>query len=88
MPKKASTTKEIKAEAPKTIEPAAKKISCTIEFANKNTTLESIVDSIKAAYKADGNRAAIKTIDVYIQPENNVAYYVINGKEEGKFVNF
>ena len=87
-PKAKTETKakaEPKAKAAKTT--AAKEtIKCTIEFGGKNTTIESVVNNIKEAYKAEGNKAAIKTLDVYIQPENNVAYYVINGVEEGKSV--
>ena len=82
---------EEKAEVkkPRAAKAAAKpEIKATIEFGGKNTTIESIVDSIKEAYKNEGNTDAIKTLDVYIQPENDVAYYVINGVEEGKSVNF
>lgn len=79
---------EPKAKAAKPAKAAAKEtIKCTIEFGGKNTTIESIVANIKEAYKAEGNKDAIKTLDVYIQPENDVAYYVINGVEEGKSVN-
>ncbi len=72
----------------KTTKASKETITTTIEFGGKNTKVESIIDSIKEAYKAEGNKAAIKTLDVYIQPENNVAFYVINGKVEGKSVNF
>lgn len=82
-------TKAAKTETKKTTTKAAKEtIKCTIEFSGKNTTIESIVNSIKEAYAAEGRKDAIKTLDVYIQPENNVAYYVINGNEEGNSVNF
>lgn len=76
---------ETKKAAPKA-KAAKETIKCTIEFGGKNTTIESIVNSIKEAYAAEGKTDAIKTLDVYIQPENNVAYYVINGVEEGKSV--
>lgn len=82
---------EVKAEAkkPRATKAAAKpEIKATIEFGGKNTTVVSIIDAIKEAYKNEGNTEAIKTLDVYIQPENNVAYYVINGVEEGKSVEF
>ncbi len=95
---KAAEVKEAAVEAkaenaePKKAAPKAKAvketIKCTIEFGGKNTTIESIVDSIKGAYAAEGKTEAIKTLDVYIQPENDVAYYVINGIEEGKSVTF
>ena len=84
---KAKTT-ETKAKATRTTKAKAKEatVNAVIQFGGKNTTIESVVNNIKEAYKAEGNKAAIKTLDVYIQPENNVAYYVINGVEEGKSV--
>ena len=60
-------------------------IKCTIEFAGKNTAVRSIVDNI---FEIEGGKDAVKTLDIYIQPENDVAYYVVNGKEEGKSVQF
>lgn len=84
--KAAKTTKtEASAETKKTTAKAAKEtIKCTIEFGGKNTTIEDIVNSAKEDYKANGNKAAIKTLDVYIQPEKNVAYYVVNGEIKGE----
>ena len=85
--------KETKAAAPaakatKTTRTVKETVSVEFQFGGKNTTVDSIVDAIKEAYKAEGNKAAIKTLEVYVQPENNVAYYVINGVEEGKSVSF
>lgn len=78
---------EKKAAAKKPRAAAAKEpvIKCTIEFGGKNTAVRSIVDSI---FEAEGGKDAVKTLDIYVQPENNVAYYVVNGNEEGKSVNF
>ncbi len=76
---------ETAAEAKKTTSKAAKEtIKCTIQYQSKDTTIEEIVNSIKENYKSEGGKAAVKTLDVYIQPENNVAYYVVNGTVEGK----
>ena len=76
---------ETAAEAKKTTSKAAKEtIKCTIQYQSKDTTIEEIVNSIKENYKSEGSKAAIKTLDVYIQPENGVAYYVVNGTVEGK----
>lgn len=92
------TKVEVKAEAAEKAEKktAAKKpraaaaakepvIKCTIEFGGKNTEIRSIVDSI---FEAEGGKDAVQTLAVYIQPENGVAYYVANDKEEGKSVTF
>ncbi len=82
---------EPKAKAAKA-EPKAKAacaketVKCTIEFAGKSTVVEDVVAKVKEAYKADGNKDAIKTVEVYVKPEENVAYYVVNGVAEGKCV--
>lgn len=85
-------TEEVKAEPAKKAAPAKKTakaaepvIKCTIEFQGKNTAVRSIVDNI---FEMEGGKENVKTLDVYVQPENNVAYYVVNGVEEGKSVTF
>ena len=46
-----------------------------------------IVAKIEDAFKEEGHRVStIKTLNVYVNVAENKAYYVINGKEEGKFV--
>lgn len=80
--KEAAKKAPAKKVAVKAAEPV---IKCTIEFAGKNTAVRSIVDSI---FDAEGGKDKVKTLDVYVQPENNVAYYVVNGNEEGKSVEF
>ena len=39
-----------------------------------------IVESVKAAYTGE---APIKTVDVYVKPEEGKAYYVVNGDVTG-----
>ncbi len=87
--------KEVKTEAKaakttaKTTKAAkAKEAAVTVEFQfqGKNTAVNDLVEAVKAAYKADGNEDAVETVALYIQPENGVAYYVVNGKSEGKCV--
>ena len=43
------------------------------------------MDAATKAYKANHRGVTIKTIEVYIQPENNVAYYVVNGEGSDDF---
>ncbi len=83
-----SETKAVKTT--KKVAPAKAKepvIKVTLEFQGKNVAMRSVVDAAQEAYKAEGNTDAIETLEVYVQPENDVAYYVVNGKGEGKFVN-
>ena len=48
--------------------------------------MADVVENVKKAYKAEGNKAAIKKLQVYVKPEEGVAYYVINDVAEGKKV--
>ena len=42
-----------------------------------------IADVKKAWTKSGGKIGDIKTMDLYIKPEENAVYYVINGTETG-----
>lgn len=96
-PVKTETKTEAKAEPKTTAAKAAKttktvkaketKVNVTVEFQGNNKSVNDIVEAVKEAYKADGNKDTVETIDLFIQPENGVAYYIVNGKEEGKSVN-
>lgn len=77
-------TKPAKKTAAKAKEP---KVNVEVQFQGKDTKVNDVVEAVKAAYKADGNTDAIETVEIYIQPETSVAYYVVNGKNEGKSVN-
>ena len=54
-----------------------------LQFAGKEINTEDIVAAAKKAYAAD-NKAAIKDITLYVKPEDNAAYYVVNGDVTGK----
>lgn len=56
-----------------------------IEFKGTQHKLDEIIDKVKNEWVAAGHRvSSIKSLDVYIKPEDYTAYYVINGKVEGK----
>ncbi len=67
--------------------PAAKKAepkkNVVVEFYGKQIIAKDVVDNCIAAYKAE-NKEAVKSIDVYVKPEDNAAYYVVNAKVSGK----
>ena len=74
--------------AKKTAAPAAKKAAAVkevakIQFDGCEFDVAEIIEKAKADYKAN-NKAAVKSVDVYIKPEEKAAYYVVNGKVEGK----
>ena len=69
-----------KAEAPK-------KDVFLIQNNGKDYTMDDIKEACKEAYK-NGTRKHVKSIDVYLKAENGGlrAYYVINGKADGAFI--
>lgn len=52
-----------------------------VEFAGKQISKTELEANIKKAYKEAGNKAAIKSLEVYVKPEENNSYYVVNGGE-------
>ena len=77
--KPVETTKK----APAKKAPAKKadpKACVVIEFAGKQIVAKDVLDKAVKAYAEAHKGAEIKTIEVYVKPEENVAYYVVNGE--------
>ncbi len=56
-----------------------------IQYAGQEVVQKDVVDRIKEIFVADGHRAStIKSLQIYVKPEENAAYYVINKKITGK----
>lgn len=54
-----------------------------IQFFGKQVTANEVLAQCEADYKSN-NKTAVKSIEVYVKPEDDTAYYVVNGKTEGK----
>lgn len=65
-------------------EKAELELKVVIETPNRpDVDIAAVQEKIKAKFVSEGHRAgAIKKFEIYVQPENNKAYYVIN---DGKF---
>ncbi|MGN1188578.1 MAG: DUF6465 family protein [Lachnospiraceae bacterium] len=60
-------------------------VNVVVEFNGTQRKVDEIVDKIKAEWVEAGHRVStIKSLDVYIKPQDYTAYYVINGKVQGK----
>ena len=84
---------EVKAEAKKA--PAkkapAKKAAAkaetviTLEFGESAVVMATVEENVKAQVVADGvKESAIKSLNIYVKPEENAAYYVVNGDVTGR----
>ena len=90
-----STAKKTADEAKKAAEAATRKAKqevkkltlreTYIQFAGQEYKESEIMEKVEAAYRAEGHRVgAIKSVVLYIKPEDGAAYYVINEKNTGK----
>jgi len=61
------------------------KINAIVEYRGKQVEEKAIVAAVKKAWTKAGNRVGdIKAMEVYIKPEEDSVYYVINGSETGR----
>lgn len=79
---KKTTTKKA-AAAKSAAKPVAKKEVVAVQFAGKEYNVDAVVEAAKADFKAN-NKGSLRSINVYIKPEDDAAYYVVNGKVQGK----
>ena len=80
----------VKAATKDLSESAAKKSAKTeffIQYMDYEVRTEDIADKIREQYVSLGHKVSdIKELQIYLKPEENTAYYVVNHKDTGKFV--
>lgn len=86
-PKKAAKTTEKKTSEKKTTttaKAASIKSSMVLQVLGKEISEKELVAQIKKAWTSQfkGKIKDIKTIDIYVKPEDNRAYFVINGSSD------
>ena len=66
---------------------AATKVSVNLQFAGKEYKAEDFEKMAKDVWQYDlGKKAAeLKSVDLYVKPEENKVYYVMNGDVAGDF---
>ena len=80
--KKATTTKKATTAKKET---AKAETVITIQHQGNEVTVASVEEKVKAAFVAEGHKAStIKTLSIYVKPEEYAAYYVINDKFSGR----
>ncbi|MEG0689170.1 MAG: DUF6465 family protein [Hungatella sp.] len=69
-----------KAAAPKAAAPKADPVAnVVIEYMGKSIAAKDVLAGVKKAFAKAHKDTVVKTIDLYIKPEEGVAYYVVNG---------
>ena len=52
-----------------------------VQFAGREISAEALIAEAKKAYAAAGHKESeIRTLEVYVKPEESAAYYVVNGE--------
>ena len=82
-----NVAKAVTKTATKTVKKAAKKdikVKAVVEYYGKQVEEKDIIARVKKAWTKSGKKVGdIKEMDLYIKPEENAVYYVINGTETG-----
>jgi len=80
--KKAATTTK---KAPAKKAAAKSETVITVQFQGNEVAISSVEEKVKAQFVAEGHKASsIKTLSIYVKPEEHSAYYVINGDVTGR----
>ena len=58
----------------------APKVALYVQYQGRQISQAEAVEAVKAAWTG----APIKTLDLYVKPEDGAVYYVVNGGEGGK----
>lgn len=84
--KKETVKKETVKKAPAAKKPVVKE-EVNFQFSGKSYTSEDLIRITKDVWKYDlnGKEEDVKSIELYVKPEENTAYYVINGDVTGSF---
>ena len=75
-------------ETKKPVKTAKKEEKIFVEFGGRQILVSDVAESAKAHYKAlfEKENGVLKTLELYIKPEENVAYYVANGTGRDEFI--
>ena len=85
--KKPATKKAPAKKAPAKAATAEIKTNIVLQYADKNVTFDTIVENAQnvCQYDMGKNPADIKKLDIYVKPEENTVYFVVNDKELGNY---
>lgn len=83
--KKAAVKKPVVTKAAEPKKEAEVKAAVFVEYGDKQVAAKQVLEEVEKAYLSEHEGAVIKTVEVYIKPEENAAYYVVNGEGSEAF---
>ena len=84
----AAVKEEIKETAKETVKEVVKpeiEKSVVVEFGGRQVAAKDVLAQAEKAYAQTHLGTVIKSIELYISPEQNAAYYVVNGEGSDNF---
>lgn len=83
----AANTDTKKSAARKSTAKATLKTSLSLEIGENSFSYDDLVKNAKNVYRYDMKKKVsdIKSIDLYVKPEEGKVYFVINGDESGSY---
>ena len=79
------TAKVSRAPRKKATRAAAPQVRVVLQYMGREISQAEMAEAASAAWQAAGGQpAALQSIDLYIKPEDNAVYYVVNGETTGK----
>lgn len=72
------TTKTTTKAAPK----ASTAVKVFVEYQGRQMDMDAILEAVKTA----AGKKSVKSLEVYVKPEDGAAYYVVDGKDTGKAI--
>lgn len=82
--RKPMTAEEKAARAEEKKKAVAVKPAIFVQFRGVEATTDELVERARAAFKAEHKRTDVEQIKMYVKPEDNAMYYVVNDKFMGK----
>lgn len=73
--------------AKKAVKSVDTKVSYFLQFSGKEVNTSDVLETVKKIWveKFQGKLEDIKTIELYFKPEENKAYFVVNGLSNGEY---
>lgn len=82
--KKSTAPKKTTARKP-TVKKTEPEVSIFIEYSGKQIAAGEVLEAVKKDYLSKQEGTAAKTIEVYVKPEENTAYYAVDGEGSDQY---
>ncbi len=85
--KKATTAKKPAPKKEAVSSEVEVKANIVLQYADKNVTFDTLVENAQNVYQYDmgKNVADMKKLDLYVKPEENTVYFVVNDEEHNQY---